>query len=514
MIRVVSAFANTAIVTADAGGTYTVVAGSPLTFQPGRTHPHASYDWDFGDGGKASGETVAHTYADDGFYVLKLAVTVNEPGGALTRDFARVHVLNSPPQVEPLGDFSVDEGTVLDVSGRFSDAQWVDTHTALWNWGDDQAPSDGIVSESHQPPLGRGTASSSHAWGDAGDYTLTLTVVDDDGAAGSASGHVTVRNVPPTVCPPPPLFAYPCSPVTLRAKFTDPGWLDRHTGQWLTGDGGPAQQAVIEERNTPPIGRGIASVTHVYAQCGRYCCLCTVTDDDGTSGQASSCVEVVDVVNRDFELGFRSLPPGLVANGWTPYAATVPRFGVPSRPLDSAPDSFAAEAFVVHGGRRAQRVRAALGTRAGVLQSIGANPHWEYEFSLRYWIDPASYGMVRLGFDPLGGNDPATKSVAWVPGRHAEDWSSVTLRGIAQAAQVTVFLEAFGREDPLDEDDEEPAPGRGRGLRGEAITAYFDRVRLVALQHLDPKDPNFDLEIRQPDPARPDPAQPHGGNHD
>ncbi len=54
--------------------------------------------------------------------------------------------------------------------------------------------------------------------------------------------------------------------------------------------------------------------------------MCTVTDDDGASGMASKSVRVVDVLNRDFENGFRALLAGAVANEWEPYAARLRSF--------------------------------------------------------------------------------------------------------------------------------------------------------------------------------------------
>ena len=70
--------------------------------------------------------------------------------------------------------------TVATVSATFTDAGTGDTHTATWNWGDGTPSEPGTVSEAD----GRGTVMGSHTYPDGGWYTITLTVTDDDGAAG------------------------------------------------------------------------------------------------------------------------------------------------------------------------------------------------------------------------------------------------------------------------------------------------------------------------------------------
>jgi PKD repeat protein len=55
-------------------------AGTEVTFTAEATDPDgtiASFEWEFGDGGTASGRTTAHTYDDSGSYTVTVTVTDN-----------------------------------------------------------------------------------------------------------------------------------------------------------------------------------------------------------------------------------------------------------------------------------------------------------------------------------------------------------------------------------------------------------------------------------------------------
>jgi len=68
----------------------------------------------------------------------------------------------------------------------------LDTHTAVWNWGDGSLPTTGSVTESH----GSGSVSNSHTYTSAGFDTITLTVTDDDSAEDSFSYDIFVAGFP------------------------------------------------------------------------------------------------------------------------------------------------------------------------------------------------------------------------------------------------------------------------------------------------------------------------------
>ena len=64
------------------------------------------------------------------------------------------------------------------MSGSFFDVGTLDSHTAVIDWGDGSSLTSGAISKSG----GSGTASANHVYANGGIYTITITLVDDDGA--------------------------------------------------------------------------------------------------------------------------------------------------------------------------------------------------------------------------------------------------------------------------------------------------------------------------------------------
>lgn len=509
MITITSKFETTAIVPAAAGGPYKVAQGSPIMMKAGNQHPAATHEWDLGDGTIASGPVVTHTYPVGGFYIVKLTTVVNQPGGARTRDFTELRVENVPPKVNAGPDLTVNEGDPLLLSGSFTDPGWLDTHTATYFFGDDSPPQAGMVTEKHDPPAGVGIVSATHAWGDAGKYTVLLQVRDNQGGVGQDVAKVTVLNVPPTVDAGPPIFAYPGKVITLEGKFTDPGWIDTHQGRWDFGDGCAPTTATITEKHDPPVGTGTAVASHIYHHLGSYCAACTVTDDDSASGFASRTVRVVDVRNPQFECGFRATLAGSIANEWEPYAATIAEFARPSHSLALPAGTFDAEEFIVDGGERSQRIKVDGQTRAGMYQRIGANPGWCYQITAWCCLFETAGGMARLGVDAAGGVDATAPGIVWMTGRTKGRWEELTARSVALKDGITIFLEATGKYQLTREEEEEMSedPAIGRPRRDTGAVVCFDRVCLIPIQPFCPPE-------KPPDPVGPprpdgDPNDPH-----
>ncbi len=451
-------FASTLIAFAEANGPYIVDAGAPVSFVGGPVTADTDYQWDFGDGATLSGRVATHTYADDGVYVAKLTTTVNQPGGVVTRQFALVRARNVPPVVEAGADMTIDEGQEVEYTASFSDQEWPDTHTALFDFGDDSLPVEGKITETNNPPRAEGTAKVTHAYCDNGVYTVTIEVHDDDGGVGIDQRTVTVRNVPPKVDAGEDIFAYPGFPVSLEACFTDPGWCDTHTASWDFGDCTPTTPAVVREKNDPPQAVGVATAVHVYQHCGTNLARCAVVDDDGGIGEDSLYVHVVYLKNAGFEEGFRQRMAGEVANDWEPYGGKASE-----RTNDfvagGAGQIFQAEEFIVHGGQRSQQINGVDKFRAGIYQSIGANRGWDYQVSVWYHLDERGGGICRLGVDPAGGSDPEAKSIIWSQGSEQRDWAQLLVRVTATVRRITIFLEVDSPE--------------------ERAVGYFDDVLLI-----------------------------------
>jgi hypothetical protein len=90
---------------------------------------------------------------------------------------------NEPPEVGPITApvDPVQVGTTIAASATFTDSNVVDTHTAVWDWGDGST-SAGTISETN----GSGSVSGSHTYTSAGVFTVKVTVTDDDGSSDEA----------------------------------------------------------------------------------------------------------------------------------------------------------------------------------------------------------------------------------------------------------------------------------------------------------------------------------------
>jgi len=167
---------------ADAGDDQTVNEGDVVTFSGSYTDDESNsptVSWDFGDGSTASDTvTPTHVYADNGEYTVTLTVT-DDDGGVGT-DTLIVTVNNVNPVLNAIISLLDPHGvnTPVAISSTFSDVGILDTHTAVWNWGDGIATA-GIVAETN----GAGTVTGEHAYSNAGIYWVTLTVIDNDGGS-------------------------------------------------------------------------------------------------------------------------------------------------------------------------------------------------------------------------------------------------------------------------------------------------------------------------------------------
>lgn len=131
--------------------------------------------------------TISHNYAVDGSFEPRLRVIDND--GDSFEVVTTVTVANDSPQIALEIPAPIIEDTEFAVSSEVEDS---DATTIVWDFGDGSASR-------------RGTQAT-HRFARSGDYTITVTATDSDGAVTVTTASVTVLpvNDPPSVTPIPP----------------------------------------------------------------------------------------------------------------------------------------------------------------------------------------------------------------------------------------------------------------------------------------------------------------------
>lgn len=257
-----------------------IVGTSPLTVSVNGTASYDpngtinSYQWRWGDGAAAgSGSTNSHVYTIVGTFRLELIVTdnsglsdttwvyitVNEPGGGGNQTPNASFTANPQSGLAPL-DVDVNATNSIDSDGTIA--------SYSWNWGDGTPNGSGVT--------------ASHQYSNPGNYTIVLTVTDNDGATDNAS----VAIVATSESNQPPNASFTASPTSgtapLNVNVNGSGSTDSDgtiaSYSWNWGDGSSA-------------GSG-ANASHQYGNEGSYTITLTVTDDDGATDTATTMITV------------------------------------------------------------------------------------------------------------------------------------------------------------------------------------------------------------------------------
>ncbi len=167
----------------------TVETGKTTTFYAGDSYDLdgtiVSYQWNFDDGTVVT-ETdlsITHVYDDDGSYTVTLTVTDDD--GATNSESITKTVLNRPPIalfIQNATTVNVEEAILFDASNS-SDPDG-DIVEYVWDFGGERAPVKGMTVD--------------YVYHEAGNYTVTLNVTDNDGATSTFIGEITV-NAPPEI---------------------------------------------------------------------------------------------------------------------------------------------------------------------------------------------------------------------------------------------------------------------------------------------------------------------------
>ncbi|MFQ6129121.1 MAG: PKD domain-containing protein [Thermoplasmata archaeon] len=137
------------------------------------------FNWTFGDGGKQFGSNpeAQHSYGSSGVYIVRLNVSDEE--GLWDVDYLTVYVNNLPPIADAGEDITTNqyEEVVFDSSASEDTPSDLERLTYIWYFGDGEVCAGKVVR---------------HAYGESGNFTATLVVIDDDGATSSDTIEVNV----------------------------------------------------------------------------------------------------------------------------------------------------------------------------------------------------------------------------------------------------------------------------------------------------------------------------------
>jgi len=225
------------------------------------------YSWDFGDGVTGQGQTVNHTYNQDGTFSISLSVRDNRGAIDIKTKTINVSSSNAPPEA----DFSFSPQTgVFPLPVSFNASSSFDPDGQIvqytWDFGDGTA--------------GQGQTVN-HTYNDEGNYSISLVVEDNQGAEDEKTKTIVV--LPPNE---PPVADFVFSPqkglfplqVTFNASssFDPDGQIVQYT--WDFGDG------------TTGLGE---IVSHTYMSWGSFPITLSIEDNRGSGDTKTKTIEVL-----------------------------------------------------------------------------------------------------------------------------------------------------------------------------------------------------------------------------
>jgi PKD repeat protein len=221
------------------------------------------FEWDFENDGiiDADGKTTSYTYNQKGPQICRLVVT--DSIGVMAEDTCRVNVLNR----RPIADFtfSPSDPSIQDEVNLTDNSSDPDGTVISWFWDF----GDGTNSTSKNP---------SHIFSQKGEWQVTLTVTDNDGAETSITHTVAVVNLPPAAA-----FNCTTNPQTgMEIQFTDNSTDPENSSLcwfWDFGDGNTSE---------------LQAPTHKFSTEGDYNVTLIVTDDENATDTYTMTVPVTE----------------------------------------------------------------------------------------------------------------------------------------------------------------------------------------------------------------------------
>jgi PKD repeat protein len=258
--------------------------GSTVSFNGTATAPDSGgsitgLSWNFGDPSSANNTSTAtnpsHLFANAGTYTVTLTAT--DDLGVTTQATATVKV-----DAPPTASFSASAttatpatpGTAVSFNASASSDSVGTITNYSWSFGDGSSD------------LNETTPTDTHTYATRGNYTVQLTVTNDDGQTAQSTQTVTVDDPPTASVTPSATVSTPSSPVSFTSTAASPdagGSIS--TYNWSFGDNTSAS---------------VQNPSHTYTSPGVYTVTLTVTDDLGVSSSASTTITIDAVPSVTF----------------------------------------------------------------------------------------------------------------------------------------------------------------------------------------------------------------------
>ncbi|MFP3953129.1 MAG: PKD domain-containing protein [Candidatus Acetothermia bacterium] len=255
------------------------------------------YSWHFGDGSEGNGTTIEHTYNEAGDYTVDLIIADDGGKSDSTTSTIEVSSGNNPSNDSPTASFTANSTSgeaPLEVSFDASRSSDPDGSIESYDWDFD----DGSTGSGE---------TGTYTYDSEGDYTVELTVTDNDGATDSTTETINVSapaNEPPTA-------SFSADPTSgeepLEASFdasnsSDPdGSITSYDWDFDDGSTGSGE-----------------TVNHTYESSGDYNVELTVTDNDGDKDTEIKTITVSSSSNEAPTAEFSYSP----SSGYPPLEVT------------------------------------------------------------------------------------------------------------------------------------------------------------------------------------------------
>ncbi len=224
--------------------------------------PVSLWTIDWGDGSEpepfAAAGSAVHVFPD-GDAIYTVTVSVDNGDGTFTRTM-QVAATNVSPVVALSGVGEIDEAALYTVGIAIEDVGDDTVSAMLIDWGDGTAPE----------AIAPAAVTASHVYADNDDYTITLTVTDDDGQY-VAQHTVAVIDVPPTLTLEGDALLDEGDALTITFSATDPG--DDALTDWIVDWG--------DDTAPEPLAPDATEAIHTFVQNGEYTIMLTALDEDG-----------------------------------------------------------------------------------------------------------------------------------------------------------------------------------------------------------------------------------------